>query len=329
MAFVGKGRVLGLTLTLGEKYGAPLIAVLALFVSWSGHRLWNIICFTSHYVRSTQNRQDFIHHAHQVLLCAGYGSIGFLSRIVQISWSWRPESYRSLSKTIIRGLPLASLALSCSICITVVSTLSAHVASANGDALAVTTACGWPNESVLNWTALSQQELDRAEVLYVVGNYAYEHCRIYTQTCYRADMGTDNSLCNGLTRPSLASTVNLNDICPFEGDICETNAVTLDTSYLDSNKDLGINAPPKDRIQFRKVASCAVIEADKFGSDWVSEDTPPLLPTDPITSVPGVGYKYYYLGTLTFAGVVRPFTFFLSNYSSGMEKSYSTLYVSK
>jgi hypothetical protein len=40
----------------------------------------------------------------------------------------------------------------------------------------------------------------------------------------------------------------------------------VDTGFVDSNKDLGINAPPENRFQMRFVHHCAPINTDGFSN---------------------------------------------------------------
>lgn len=76
-------------------------------------------------------------------------------------------------------------------------------------------------------------------------------------------------------RPSLVDVP-----CPFGGDICSiNNAVSLDTGYLNTQKDLGINAPDADSIDFRKTTTCAPLKSHGYSSNVVvgnnQNDLPP------------------------------------------------------
>ena len=55
---------------------------------------------------------------------------------------------------------------------------------------------------------------------------------------------------------------NLNASCPFDESLCLAGGVEIDTGFLDSAIDLGINAKPGDRVLYRKSISCAVLNTD-------------------------------------------------------------------
>lgn len=70
-------------------------------------------------------------------------------------------------------------------------------------------------------------------------------------------------------RPSLPFAINQNATCPFESGAClfsDTEALEMDTGLLDSHEDFGINAAPQDRIQFRRVATCAPLHGKQYAS---------------------------------------------------------------
>jgi hypothetical protein len=65
-----------------------------------------------------------------------------------------------------------------------------------------------------------------------------------------------------IVRPNLNFSTNMNASCPFEYNLCAYNdqsAFQMDTGHLDSHLDFGINAPPQNRIIFRRVSTCAPI----------------------------------------------------------------------
>ena len=62
-----------------------------------------------------------------------------------------------------------------------------------------------------------------------------------------------------------------NDICPFKNTVCRNStaympSLTLKTPLLDSHEILGINAPPKNRLQLQKLVTCSVLRlsSDEF-----------------------------------------------------------------
>jgi len=100
--------------------------------------------------------------------------------------------------------------------------------------------------------------------------------RAYARSCYAADLGTPNTIpCTFFIKPSLgysarslerscpfgpAGTVANMDL-PFAGGECDTlsnsGSYFMFTDMLDSHFDLGINAPPGDRIQLQRNTTCS------------------------------------------------------------------------
>lgn len=42
----------------------------------------------------------------------------------------------------------------------------------------------------------------------------------------------------------------------------------MDSGLIDSSADLGLNTPADERVQFRRVTTCAVVAIDKYASGW-------------------------------------------------------------
>lgn len=46
-------------------------------------------------------------------------------------------------------------------------------------------------------------------------------------------------------------------------------ALKLDTDFIDSHEDLGINAPPKDRVKFCRVTTCSIVPPTAYNDTLV------------------------------------------------------------
>jgi hypothetical protein len=133
--------------------------------------------------------------------------------------------------------------------------------------------------------------------------------------------------CNSFMQTTLVKTsVNYSDVCPFQDEICDTAAVTYNSGLLDSDLDLGINAPPENRVGFRRVVSCASIPADspRFSTDWNTTLTPKLFNYEPDTGT-NLAFKYYDFGASILFGIKRPYTFWISNATRNTAPSYYVL----
>jgi len=88
----------------------------------------------------------------------------------------------------------------------------------------------------------------------------------YARNCYGA--APKSSQCRRFTQQEIKWSLTSNVECPFSPSICRintTSAYRMDTGLLDSHVDLGINAEPKDRVNFRKVTTCATLNGTRFG----------------------------------------------------------------
>ncbi|KAL8819482.1 MAG: hypothetical protein Q9223_002094 [Gallowayella weberi] len=87
----------------------------------------------------------------------------------------------------------------------------------------------------------------------------------YSQACY--GNGQNPLQCNRYIRPSLPWTTVSNATCPFTHSLCyygATSAYLMDSGLLDSHRDLGINAPSSDRVQYRKITTCSPIHFSAY-----------------------------------------------------------------
>lgn len=136
--------------------------------------------------------------------------------------------------------------------------------------------------------------------------------RAYARSCYAGDLDTSYTIaCNFFTKPSLRyKAVFLDQACPFgksgsaanlniayKGGDCDTASNTgshfMYTDVLDSHFDLGINAPPGNRIQFQKNTTCSplVIHTAKNAGDFGRGNYTAYM----YGPFPGLSQEYTYL----------------------------------
>ncbi len=92
----------------------------------------------------------------------------------------------------------------------------------------------------------------------------------YALACYLSQPSTDlSSTCHTFKTPKLLWQT-LNGSCPFDAQLCQkgTRAVVLETDYIDSHDDLGINAEPHDRLRYRRKTTCAVVNGTGHIRGW-------------------------------------------------------------
>jgi hypothetical protein len=259
------GPVYGATLTLSTKYGGVLTAFLAIFVSLTGGFFWNIVSFSIHQINTTEpsQRQDALHYRRQVTL----RNSAALPAALQFLRLWHLHRKTS-SRPALRLLPVAVLATLTALLFYVSGIFTSYITSVPGNSTIVLGPhCGGyiftsTLDSYVTYSQLSKMNADTNEA----ANYARQ--------CYQEN--PSELTCGTFVRPSLPFMTVQNTSCPFAPYLCLWNpnsALRLDTGLLDSSEDLGINAPLKDRIHFRRVATCAPIEGRPFeghGNDSVA-----------------------------------------------------------
>jgi hypothetical protein len=169
----------------------------------------------------------------------------------------------------------------------------------------------------MRYTNLTSKELNVISASYVSAARMYSEAQKLSQVCYVPRKISPDEGCYGYVERQII----IRDMaCPFMNESCLTRSIQMDSGYLDSNDDLGINAPNKDRIQFRRITTCAVLAAEeKYSSSWTPGDNVPRFypfPTDPTTAGAGSQYKIFYLGSSVSGDIQRNFTFIVANFSS-------------
>ncbi|KAI0456529.1 hypothetical protein F5B21DRAFT_522677 [Xylaria acuta] len=253
-----RGPVLGATLTTTKSYGNLLIAFTAVFVAFVASRFWRILCFVLHRWYSTFEARDAIHHQRQVVLRNSMNPESGLLNIIRLVWAWRKTPLNRL----VRLLPIGLLAITCLITFTVASGFSSNISIAAGDEVLVrSTHCGpiqFP-EATVKFVGIGSR-FD-AEKLNDAENYA--------QRCYSSTSSSDNTACNKFVVGRLTTTtINTTATCPFQHRICRDpqSSLRLDTGYVDSNDQLGLDAPTDQRFAWRYVLHCSPLETEGYTS---------------------------------------------------------------
>lgn len=94
----------------------------------------------------------------------------------------------------------------------------------------------------------------------------------YAQQCY-GGIETDSPRvygCGTFVQPQLLPRIQKNASCPFDATMCKSQDrnLLIDTGYLDSHDVFGINAPPQERFQYRRVVHCAPLSTEGYTSQY-------------------------------------------------------------
>lgn len=252
------GRFTGSVITVTHRNGALLTAFLAIFVTFTGSRLWRIACFALHqWLMAKSNLpQDGLYHQRQAILRnASDGTSGSI-QLLKSLWAWRLRAKQPLHRMV----PTIVFSVSMTAALAVASLFSSKISSAMGNEVLISSShCGlpgWiPGRSLdPNPSAENYDNIYNPWVAQRINSYAN-----YVQRCYLNNSTLDT--CLPFIRKRLPSHVNRNADCPFQEEICrhQKGNIKLDTGYLNSQNDLGVKSPMDLRFNLRIVTHCAPI----------------------------------------------------------------------
>ncbi|OJD33670.1 cation diffusion facilitator family metal ion [Diplodia corticola] len=248
------GKTLGVTLTVTRAHGNLLIAFLSLFVTIAGTSFWRISCFAMHYMYSAKTPQDGLYHQRQAILRnAANGATGLWS-FFQVLYAWR----RTANKPCRRILPLIAFTSMALVAFALASIYSSRISTTTGNQVMLSGGgCG----KVDIWDSPST-DLYRAYLPYMF--QAISTSAGYAQECYLNDLAGVG--CERFMKRNIAATVDRNATCPFSPDICKSqdSNLLIDTGFIDSRSDLGINTDQNGRFLYRRTLHCAPLVTEGY-----------------------------------------------------------------
>jgi hypothetical protein len=273
-----RGPVLGVTLTLTQKHGAYLTSFLALLVTYTGGCFWKIACLLMHRALSSENAKDGVYHQRQAILRnSGSGADG-LWRFLQICWAWRKHPQSRIYR---RNIGLLSMSAVITAIFAAGSILSSQIANSMGNEVLISSPhCCW-------WNTSKASNTDRA----LIFKQSYQDSAAdsrYADFCYHKN--ATRGECQIYPKSRLRYNITRDIECPFPGGnaICleSSGAIRLDSGYINSHDDLGVNAKPEHRFLWRTTVECAPLKLENYS---VIESDPNPNSTD---SFKVIGYQY-------------------------------------
>lgn len=252
------GRLFGATLTTTRTHGSLLIAFISLFVAIVGTRFWRIGCFTVHCVYSTGAPRDGLYHQRQAILRnAANGTTGLWS-FCQILYAWR-KTAKNPYRRIIPPIVLASITI---IAFALASTFSSRILSA--DETQVLLAGNGCSKVPLSGY---KSDLDMAALLlrYIPHlSGAISSSANYAKQCYSEKFNEVG--CRKFVRRNIHTKANRAAACPFDPKICKSqdSNLLIDTGFIDSREDLGLNTPQDGRFLYRRLLHCAPLMTEGY-----------------------------------------------------------------
>lgn len=303
------GRIFGATITLTSRDGALLVAGLSIFLLVVGTQFWTIIRFVIHQLNTTKRLSDAVHCQHQVIFRNSSSSTGAALELITLPFSWRRDPNRKLRskpfwRILIRSWGWALVPIVNFAAWAAAGLLSSEITTgAGGYTLIQPGDCGMAYDTEYNNPFGSKMANDT--------RIAYP----YARTCY-GDNST-SAQCNNFVQQQISWSTNFNASCPFPSGFCyfsDTAALELDTKNIDSHRDLGINAPEEDRVFYRRVAKCAVLNPEAVSN----------LTTETQNNITGYPIYQYQLGPSVYSD---EFTFDYDTYLWQSDTGYLVGYV--
>ncbi|KAH7418542.1 hypothetical protein BKA64DRAFT_202525 [Cadophora sp. MPI-SDFR-AT-0126] len=251
-----KGSSEGRTLTLTTQNGTILIAALALFVSVAASQSWGMLSFFVHQLRTTRKPHYGMHFQQQTTLRNHGSPLATVWQLVKISWAWRSQSVGSFKKSI----GLVVLGLVYLMMFGAASVFSSRVATTSNEILVRSPNCGI-------WTLSADMSGDFEQMtdFNVHQRVNADLSKSYVRDCLSGYQSSPE--CNIFKQRAIPYLSRNNATCPFSPEMClgaPNTALNLDSTLLDSSHDFGINSLPKDRVSYRKVATCAPVTTDGY-----------------------------------------------------------------
>jgi hypothetical protein len=220
-----------------------------------------------------------------------------LWKLATLAWFWRSNTNQPLR----RSIPMMALIAFHVAAFTFAGLFTSRIIASSDEALYPPGTCGY-------WKSDNASTYDEYNAATQNARGVMQRSYSYSTICYGAPPGYRD--CEIYAQQRIESTFDFESPCPFaNSSTCIDFNVQADTGYIDSNKDLGINAPPEHRIFYRKTTTCAVVDGTNWSSYYVKGPND-ILPGD--TSI------YYYFGPnygYNTTGPTSEYTFAVSNYS--------------
>ncbi|KAF2189476.1 hypothetical protein K469DRAFT_761875 [Zopfia rhizophila CBS 207.26] len=200
-----------------------------------------------------------------------------------------------------RCLPLLAFACLHGLAIFAAGIFSSKAITSSDVVMIVSKSCGYMEERTNIFNISDDAIFETVNALLVMARTGYRKSAAYSRACY-AQYGGNSTACGTYLRSTLSSIMSTVP-CPFDQKICEGPGIALDTGFLRSDLDLGINTRPEDRISAKKVLTCAPLAGEKYTDGWL------LLPAELADIVgwpPGTMWKGYKFGDSILEGDPAP-----------------------
>jgi hypothetical protein len=282
-----KWRVLGSTLTLSNTNSTLLTNLLALFVTMAGSQFWTIVRFSLHQVRASfpDRQSNVLYNKEQVVLRNSTSAAVTVQLFLMLRWASR----KGVSESPTKSMPVVFIAVFSAAFFLIAGAFSNTVADVGPNVLSSSPLCGVFNQTYLS---LTQHGIDGALAspetlsLFQEAEARQEHdielSVQYAQSCYLMQT-TGSSNCDTFQSSTLRLKTSNAEECPFKAEVCrpDVHTIAFDTGLINSHTDLGMNAVKQDRLSYRRVTNCTVLDDTKQTTGWINQSTPVLNGSQP------------------------------------------------
>ncbi|KAF2163547.1 hypothetical protein M409DRAFT_26160 [Zasmidium cellare ATCC 36951] len=250
-----------LVLTLRPAVAGFLEAALVTFVHLVAAATWPIWRFILYSIRQNST-QDVFHAQRQVAIRNSNTAANAAGQMLKMMFGWRKYKVHSFARNFIYLVVCVAVFILWTICGLYAPYI--YTRTSPDVLLAGSELCGWPSTPG-GATGESLEMFTLNEAAMVDGMRAAD---AYVQQCYGKNGSDVATKCNAYPHRSLNFTTSDGE-CPFgnNGEVCvsvNSTVMRVDTGYLDSSRDFGVNLGHENTIQYRKVSTCSPIHTAGF-----------------------------------------------------------------
>ncbi|KAF9741118.1 hypothetical protein PMIN04_006738 [Paraphaeosphaeria minitans] len=255
-----KGPVLGQTITTTTSTGNLVVAFMAVLTTLGTSHLWNLFVFAYHQMRVNGRHRDGLKRQQQALMRTLPAPSTLLADWLKLWWVWR----KRVSGALQRSIFLVLVAILFAAIMVVVGIFSSYlVDGTNIIVLVQSPYCGSIDYEGVDTTDNKTAYANWAAWQNFYGDKIAEIAAPYARDCY-VDRTALPERCRIFTHPKIPLHQTRTS-CPFDDSICKKVAqpgFVSDTGLIDFGDHFGLNLVARDKIKFRRTATCAVLDLE-------------------------------------------------------------------
>lgn len=256
------GRVLGARLTLSSLKATVLIAFIAVFVARCGDQLWVIVGFVLHRRLAAKGNGD----PKTLFILRNCSSLETVLRCFESILRQNSVDYNqniNPRRRSLVGLSILAILIAGFLSIggIVAAALSSDVTHVDDHLLIHSPNCGL--YYLTNLSSIYPLGPGQAE-----RQLSARRATEYVQTCYN-NTKSSNNLCQRFVQQQITSEIERNVSCPFAIGMClggDAGAFEITSGLINSHIDLGLNAPPHNRVLYGRKTICAPLVTEGYTS---------------------------------------------------------------